>query len=88
VIRECGFIATIKLYLYLPTNSIGHENADDSGEEEVNSLSDTQLSNIVDQVLNYDANRDGYISFGEFRNAQAASSDSQKKEKECRTCRG
>jgi len=81
----------MKFYIF-PTE---HENADDedkskedNGDRKLNVLTDDGLATVVDQVLDYDVNQDGYISFGEFRNAQVASSESQKKEKSCRNCGG
>lgn len=45
------------------------------------------METVVDQVLEYDGNQDGYISFGEFRNAQVAQAhEEERKAKKCTTC--
>lgn len=63
----------------------GHENEESSAEDTF--LTDAQLSKVVDQVLEYDYNGDGSLSFGEFRNAQVAAAHEEKKAAtKCTTC--
>jgi len=68
---------------------LGDENDDENEgfKMEARSLSDSQLETVVDQVLDYDENGDGYISYGEFRNAQIAQAHAEERRStKCTTC--
>jgi len=58
-----------------------HEGA----EEHANVVDDDQIATVVDQVLDYDVNRDGMIDYAEFITAQNIAEKSQSKKK-CETC--
>jgi len=60
--------------------SLVHEGA----EEHAVPFSDEQIAQVVDQVLDYDVNRDGMIDYGEFYTAQNLAS--KKEKKKCETC--
>jgi hypothetical protein len=75
-----------KILYVLLSCCLDHENEEDlSGGW--SGLSDDQMSTVVDQVLDHDGNGDGYISFGEFRQAQASvAHEEERKAKKCTTC--
>jgi len=60
--------------------------SDHEGEGESHSLEDNQIENVVDQVLDYDVNRDGMIDYPEFMTAQNLAQKKEEKKK-CATCR-
>lgn len=87
-VKSCCWCLNLVIIVAFDLNldtSADHENEESSGEATY--LEDNQLEAVVDQVLSYDYNKDGYLSFGEFRDAQVdATHQEEKRAKKCTTC--